>query len=299
MQSITAQRYRRLAVALGLHRRWYQTSTDQFFGAVAAAVEDTSAEDLITAERLFSEALPRAHELNLISYTMAAIAAAHQLDVSTFVEAADAAAESLRPATRSTRFRRVAGAVLAAEGTADSPRRADEAMATYRLWKQAGPTYAADLVLAAVAASAGIKPEVAAANARIAADWLARSGYRAEQDVARILALHEPEVAAGRFVTIADRLRGRRRKPLRDRRESLAIAALSFGAGPDLPELVAHRAGSVRTGRWRPNRKTALSLAALLTFGESVPLDHRLHPAFHGFALREHYETSYAEATSG
>jgi hypothetical protein len=41
-----------------------------------------------------------------------------------------------------------------------------------------------------------------------------------------------------------------------------------------------------------------VTLAALLTLGASVPAGHRLHTAFHGFVLREHYTASYRDATA-
>jgi uncharacterized membrane protein len=132
-----------------------------------------------------------------------------------------------------------------------------------------------------------------------AASQLSQGGYNRQRDVARVLALQDrPAHSADQFVAIAKRLRGRRRKPRTDDRQLIAIAAFSEVTRPDFPNLVADRMKSARTGRWRPDRRTALTLAALLTLRESVPTDGRLVATFYGLAIREHYLMSYSEATS-
>ena len=297
MQSTVDGRYQRLLTELGVRKRWYQTSTDLFYAAAVAAVSDVDSEVIVAGAARLSDELPASHDLHLIRDTVAAIAAARGLDITSFIAGTDEASQLLREATRSKRFRRIAGSVLAADGGQGLQLRTNQVTALYRLWKEEHPTNASDLILAAITEAVGIDPTIAVQHAEVAALQLSRGGYPKEWGVARILAMHDrPAAAADQFVALADRLRGRRRKPLTDQRQLIAIAALSDSTTPDLPGLVADRAKSVRTGRWRPSHRTALTLAALLTFGESVPPDDRLVAAFDGLAIREHYLMSYSEA---
>ncbi len=299
MQPTVDKRYHQLLTELGVRKRWYQTSTDLFYAAAVAAVAGVDSEAILAGNTQLAEELPASHDLHLIRDTVAAIAAARALDIGSFIAATDEAAQLLRGATRSKRFRRIAGSVLAADGGQGLEVRTTQVAVLYQLWKESHLTNASDLVLAAITEAVGIDPAIAVQNADIAASQLGEGGYDRQWDVARILALAKrPTDTADQFVALAERLRGRRRKPLTDNRQLIAIAALSEGDQPDLPGLVAERVKTVRTGRWRPDHRTALTLAALLTFGESLPADDRLIVAFHGLAIREHYLMSYRESMS-
>lgn len=300
MPATVEERYQRLLTELGVRKRWYQTNTDLFYAAAVAAVADVDSETVAAGAAQLGDELPASHDLHLIRDTVAAIAAARRLDIGSFIAATDEATELLREATRSKRFRRIAGSVLAADGGQGLQLRTTQVTILYRLWKERHLTNASDLVLAATTETVGIDPAIATRHADIAASQLKKSDYERQWDLARVLALHHrPDYAADQFVALGERLRGWRRKPITDNRQLIAIAALSEGANPDLPKLVADRVKSVRTGRWRPGHRTALTLAALLTFGESLPPDDRLVAAFHGLAIREHYAMSYSEAMSG
>ncbi len=292
--------YQQAITDLGVRKRWYQLGTDLYFAAVVAAVDGGDSEEILARNELLAETLPSGNQLHLIKQTVAAITAARGLDVKSFIADADAVADMLRDATRSKTSRRVAASVIVATGEGGYEVRSNRVSTLYQEWNQQHRvlTGSLDLVLAAVTEAVGIGPVTALDRAGSAFEQLNGAGYKSEWEVARILALDEPSSSVERFVKLADDLRGRRRKLLTDRRHTVAIAALADHPSHELGGLMSHRARAVRVGRFRPGRSTALTLAALLTLGASATPEHRLHPAFHGFVLREHFVTSNREATS-
>ena len=115
MPATVDERYHQLLTELGVRKRWYQTSTDLFYAAAVAAVAGVDGETILAGSAQLADELPASHDLHLIRDTVAAIAGAHGLDIGSFIAATDEAAELLRGATRSKRFRRIAGSVLAAD----------------------------------------------------------------------------------------------------------------------------------------------------------------------------------------
>jgi hypothetical protein len=243
------------------------------------------------------ETLPRTHDLHLISQTVAAVSAARGIDTEAFVATVDVAAEALRAATRTKRARRIAGAVIAA-GPADSS--TERVVALHGMWNDRHRvlTTGLDVILAAITEASRTEPHAALDRAELIAGQLADAGYQGEWEVARILALDAPFSTVPRFLLLADELRGRRRKPLTDRRHVIAIAALADHTPEELATLMRRRIDGIRAEKIRPDASAAVTLAALLTMGASVPPEHRLHTVFHGFVLREHYTASYRDATT-
>lgn len=290
-------RYHDALTALGVRRRWYETATDHFYVAVIAAVDRLDHHDILTRSAQFDAALPAGHDLHLIKETLAAITAARRQDVAGFLEAVDEVSQALRDTVRSKRFRRVAGAVVAATNQGGLVVAADQVASTYRAWNEShrlltGP---ADLSLAAVTVGAGLDPATALDRAEGIDHTLSQAGYKNEWDLARILSLDGSARATERFLRLADAFRGRRRKPISDRRHLLAIASLAHLPPDDLVDVMAARLEAVAVGRFRPVRLTRLRLAAVMTLGATAIDDHR---AFHGFLIREHFAASYAEATA-
>lgn len=299
MPSTVEDLYQQALTDLGARKLWYQTSTDLFFAAVVAAVDGVDAEEVLARSSKLADVLPLGHALHYVSHTVAAVSAARDIPVESFVAATDAAAGTLRDGIRSGRIRHIAGAVMAVGGTSAFQVRGDAVVGLYRSWNQRHRllTTGPDLVVAAITEASGLDPATALDRAATAFGQLASGGYRDEWLVARILAL-DPAASADRFLRLADDLRGRRRKPLPDRRHTIAIAALSDHPPAELTSTLIERVSAVRPGRLRPDGGTAFTLAALLTLGASVPGGHRLHRAFHAFVLREHYVRSYREATA-
>lgn len=297
MASAALDRYREAVAELGSDMRWYQTSRDLFYAAVVAGVDGVTVAEILARSGRLGEMLPRTHDLHLISQSVAAISAARGVDAEAFVTAADIVEVELRAATRTKRARRIAGAVIAA-GPVDSS--TDRIVALHKMWNDRHRvlTTALDLILAAITETSGSEPHAALDRAVSVADQLADAGYPGEWEVARILALDSPISTVPRFLRLADELRGRRRKPLTDRRHVIAIAALAHHTPEELADLMRHRIDGIRAEKLRPDASGAVTLAALLTLGASLPAGHRLHTVFHGFVLREHYRAAYRDATS-
>ena len=301
MNSDVDARYQHALAELGIRKRWYQTSDDLYYAAVIAAVDGVSSSEVLIRNGQLEELLRPAHDLHYIKQTMAAITAARQLDLVMVVEAVDTVAESLRESSRSKRLRRIAGAVVATSTEGGFEVVANRVGVLHAAWNQRHRflTDALDLTLAAIADAVGLDPNTALDRADLVLRQLHKAGYKNEWLVARILALHEPAASADRFLSLAAERRGWRRKPLTDQRHLLAIAALADRTPTELMDLVSSRLESFRINRFRPDQRTRLTLATLLTLGASAPSEHPLRSAFHGFAMREHYITSYANATSG
>lgn len=301
MHSNVEARYQKALTELGVRTRWYQTDTDLYYAAVIGAVDGIQNADIIARARQFDVVLPPTHALHLIKQTLAAITASRDLEVEAFVADVDAVTEPLRKAVRSKRLRKLAGAVVVATNNGGFEVVADRVgtMYTARNEKYRLRTNALDLTLAGITDAAGLDPVTALDRAEAVDQNLTQTGYSNEWDVARILAIDESRQATDRFLRLASEQRGRRRKPLTDRRHLIAVAALADHPSHELVDLVSHRFESLRAGRFRPDQKTRLTLAALLTLGASVPPENKLRTVFHGFAIREHYVSSYAEATSG
>ena len=301
MHSDVEARYQKALTELGVRKRWYQTATDLYYAAVIGAVDEIENAEIIVRVRQLDVVLPPTHDLHLIKETLAAIIASRDLDVETFVADVDAVTGSLREAVRSKRLRRLAAAVVVAANDGGFEVVADRVATMYTAWneKHRVLTNALDLTLAGITGAAGLDPVTALDRAEGADQRLTEAGYSSEWEVARILAIDRSGQATDRFLSLASEQRGRRRKPLTDRRHLIAIAALADHPSHELVDLVSHRFESLRAGRLRPDQKTRLTLAALLTLGASVPPENRLRTVFHGFAIREHYVSSYAEATSG
>ncbi len=288
-------RYGEALEALGANRRWYQLGSDDYFAAVIAAVDDVAPPEIVERDEQLHEVLSAGNDLHLIRRSLAAVTAVRALDVEGFVSASEQVAESLKPATRAVRFRRVAGAITVAGGRIEFDIPGNRAISLYESWqsKHRISTRAGDIVLAVISEAAGIDPVSAMDRALTASDRLAASGYVGAWEVARILSLDDPDQSVPRYLTLADAMRGRRRKPLTDRRAAVAIAALAQHPSAQLAELMSERLRSVRVKRSGPDSGIALSLAALLTLGTSISSTHHAYPAFHGFALREHYLASH------
>jgi hypothetical protein len=297
MAAAAEDRYRTAVAELGSEMRWYQTSRDLLYAAVVAAVDGVAVSEILTRGARLGETLPRTHDLHLISQSVAAVSAAGSVDTEAFVTTSDASADALRAATRTKRARRIAGAVVAACPAASSPERI---VTLHKLWNDRHRvlTTGLDVILAAITEVSGSEPHAALARAESADQQLAEAGYQGEWEVARILAVDSPISTVPRFLRLADELRGRRRKPLTDRRHIIAIAALAHHTPEELAGLVRARIDAIRAERIRPDASGAVTLAALLTLGASVPAGHRLHNVFHGFVLREHYTASYRDATA-
>ncbi len=295
MQSAAEDRYAAAVAELGDHMRWYQTSRDLLYAAVVAAIDGVAVPEILARSSSLRETLPRTHDLHLIAQSVAAVSAARGIETEAFVSVADGAAEALRDATRTKRARRVAGAVVAA-GPTDV--RTERIVTLHKLWNDRHRvlTTALDVILAAITETSGSEPHSALDRAESADKQLAEGGYQGEWEVARILALGSPISTVPRFLRLADELRGRRSKPLTDRRHIIAIAALADHTPEELAALMRRRIDSIRAEKPRPDASGAVTLAALLTLGASVPAGHRLHTAFHGFVLREHYTASYRDA---
>ena len=295
--SAPEDRYHAAVSELSSDMPWYQTSRDLLYAAVVAAVDGVPVPEILSRTARLGETLPRTHDLHLISQSVAAVAAARKIDSETFAAAADITADELRAATRTKRARRVAGAVVAAGSADSSPVRI---VTLHKLWNDRHRvlTTALDVILAAITENAGSEPHAALDRAETADQQLAEAGYQGEWEVARILALDSPISTVPRFLRLADELRGRRRKPLTDRRHIIAIAALAHHTPEELAGLIPARIDAIRAEKIRPDASGAVTLAALLTLGASVPAGHRLHTVFHGFVLREHYTASYRDATS-
>ena len=293
-------RYHRAITELGIRKRWYQADTDLYYAAVVGAVDDIENGEILARAKRLDGALPPTHDLHLIKQTLAAITASRDLDVPTFVANVDAVTESLREAVRSKRLRRLAAAVVVAANGGGFEVVADRVATLYEAWndRHGMLTSALDLTLAAITDAVGLDPATALDRAEVADRNLMEAGYKSEWNVARILALHGSAEATERFLRLAGELRGRRRKPLTDRRHLIAIASLADHGPQELVDVMSHRFEAVRGGRFRPDHKTRLTLAALMTLGAVAP-ESRLGPAFHGFVMRDHYVSSYAEATSG
>lgn len=298
MQLDVEERYQRALTELGGHKAWYQTASDLFFAAVVATVDDLDGEEILARGTSLADLLPATHPLHYIHYSVAAVSAARGIDIEPLVANSDAVSDLLRPATRSTRARGIAGAIIAVGGQSGLEVRANQVVALYQAWNSHHRflTNSGDLVLSAITESAQVDPVTALDRANDALDQLANRGYRDEWEVARILALDAPASTVSRFLGLSHALRGRRRKPLTDRRSSIALTAAADHPLPELVELVPQRLRAVRAGRFRPDKTTGLTLAALLTLGGSVPSGHRLHTAFHAAVLSAHYRTSVREA---
>lgn len=298
MQSSAEDRYHRAVTELGARKLWYQTGSDLLYAAVVAGVDDVAPSEILTRSEALAEILPRSHDLHLVRSTVAAVSGACGIGVESFIATADGLAETLRAATRSKRARRVAGAVGAARGSRDIS--ADHIVALHEKWNERHRliTTSLDIILATITEAAGVDPAIAGSRADEAVSRLADESYGGEWEVARILAIESPSMSAERFLHLAAELRGRRRKPLTDRRHTIAIAALADHTPVTLTDLMRHRIRALRVGRFRPDSSTAVTLAALLTLGDSVSRESRLRTAFHGFVLREHYTASYREAMS-
>lgn len=290
-------RYREVVVELGPHMRWYQTSRDLLHAAVVAAVDAVAVPEILARSARLGETLPRTHDLNLISQSIGAVSAARGIDPEVFIAAADVAADELRAATRTKRARRIAGAVVAA-GPANSS--TERIAALHEMWSDRHRvlTTALDVILAAITEVSGTEPNAALDRAESVAGQLDDAGFSGEWEVARILALSAPVSTVPRFLRLADELRGHRRKPLTDRRHVIAIAALAHHTPEELAGLMRRRIDDIRAERIRPDASGAVTLAALLTLGASVPTGDRLRTVFHGFVLREHHTAAYRDATA-
>jgi hypothetical protein len=301
MRSDVEERYHRVIDELGVRKRWYQPDSDLWYAAVVGAVDGVDGGEILARSQQLHRFLPPGHDLHLIRQTLATVAAARGLKVEGLVVAAHAASESFRAAIRSKRIRRVAGSVVAIGNESGFEVAGSRVVALYRAWNREHRllTNALDLVLAAITDLAGFDSITGGERAEAAAGRLGNAGYKNEWEVARILAMEGSSGSTERFLRLAGELRGRRRKPLADRRHVIAIASLADYTPPELVDILSRRLEALRISRFRPDRRTALTLAALLTLGDSVPAEHPLHAAFHGFALREHYVHSYAEAISG
>ncbi|NND12794.1 MAG: hypothetical protein HKO10_02425 [Acidimicrobiia bacterium] len=294
-------RYRQVLETLGTNRRWYQLGSDDYFAAVIAAVDDVAPTEIVERDEHLHEVLSAGNDLHLIRRSLAAITAVRGLDIELFVSASEQVAETLRPATRTKRFRRVAGTITIASGRIEFDVLGNRAISLYEAWQHEHriSTVAGDIVLAVISETLGIDPATALDRARSASNQLAASGYEGAWEVARILCLDDPEASVPRFLTLADLMRGRRKRLSTDRRSAIAIAALAQHPPDLLAELVSERLRAIRVKRWQPDSRIALSIAALLTLGASVSSTHQAYPAFHGFVLREHYLASYREANAG
>ncbi len=301
MQPDVETRYHEALTALGARKRWYQTATDDYFAAVVAAVDVVDVTEILERDHLIHEALPARNDLHLARRTLAALTAAQNQRVEDFVLASETIAETLADATRSRRFRRVAAAVSVSGGQIEFDVVGNRAVTLYQAWhdRHRSLTSGRDIVLATITDTAGVDPQTALSRADQAFERLAEGGYERAWDLARILSLDAPEASVARFFAVAEVVRGRRSKPLSDRRSAVAIAALAQHPADDLAALMARRLRSVHVSRWRPDSKTALTIAALLTMGASVSDAHPLHRAFHGFVLHEHYLASEREANAG
>jgi len=295
------ERYRRLFDELGSVKRWYQTRIDVPFAAVVAAVDDVDGADVVARREALAGVIGGNDELSSITYTLAAVSAARGVELTSLIAAADTATELLRTATRSSRIRRIAGAILAADDPAGCEAKAGRAVRLHQGWNQRHRirTNASDLLLAAVSEVSGADRSTALDRASVALDQLGAGGYRGEWEVARILALDDPTTAVGRYLGTAPDMSRRRRKPVADRRAALALACLADHPLDELRDLLRDRVRAAAWGMHRPDSQTALMLGALLTLGASVPPGHRLRDAFHGFALRSHYGAALAQAPSG
>lgn len=293
-------RYGAAVEALGANRRWYQLGSDDYFAAVIAAVDDVAPTEIVERDERLHELLSARNALHLIRRSIAAVTAARHLEVEAFASAAERVAESLRPATRSMRIRRVAGAVTVASGRVEFDVLGNRAVSLYESWhdRHRMLTTAGDVVLAAISEGVGVDVRTALNRAAVASELLTVDGYKGSWEVARILSLDNPEVSVPQFLGLAGVMRGGRSKPPTDRRSAIAIAALAPLPSHELQELMSHRLQAVRITRWRPDARTALSIAALMTLGESLRSTHPLYFAFHGFALRQHYLTSFHEANN-
>ncbi len=294
-------RYQQTLTELGIRKRWYQTSDDLYYAAVVGAVEGVTSAAILTRTSQLEDLLRPTHDLHYIRQTLAAVTAARQLDLARVVEAVDTVAESLRQSSRSKRLRRIAGAIVATTTDGGFEVVANRVGTLHTAWNQRHRllTNALDLTLAAISDAVGLDQNTALDRADQAVGQLEEAGYKNERHVARILALNEPAASTDRFLSLAAERRGWRRKPLTDHRHLLAIAALADHTPGELIDLVSSRLESLRINRFRPDHRTRLTLATLLTMGASVPDKHPLRRAFHGFAMREHYVNSYADATSG
>lgn len=294
-------RYLRLLDQFGDATRWYQLGTDVPFAAVVAAVEEVDSADVLRRREALSGHLAAGDEAALISFGLAAVSAARKIEAAALVAAADTATEVMRTGIRSHRIGRIAAVILAAGQPAESGLAAERVLALHQDWlgRHRVRTGSYDLLLAAVADNTGVDRAVGLDRASRAEEQLAKGGYPGEWELARILAIEPASLPVERYLRLAAEMSGRRRKPAADRRPALGIACLADHLPEELPVLLQSRMRDLPWGKHRPDAKTVLTLAALLTLGASVPPEHRLRDAFHALALRELYRTALEQAPSG
>jgi hypothetical protein len=300
MESDVVAAYRAALVDLGDGRRWYQTSTDLHYAAAAVALSGIDGRAVrVTGDELLDETAVT-DPLRYVTHTVAAVASVRHTPIDWFVGCTGEVAHLLRSATRTKRTRRIAAAIVVLCGGDHLEERAARVAELYGEWNRRHRilTVSDDLVLAAVVEAAGVDGATSLERADFAFDRLAAEGYSAEWELARILALKPVASSVERFLWLAHELHGRRRKPLPDRRPSIAIAALSDHPLHGLHDLIEGRVASIRQGRFGIDRGTALQLAALLTMGESLPAGGDLHGALHGLLMLLHHRRARSDASS-
>jgi len=295
---MTVERYLRAVDDLGTGKSWYQTGGDVLFAAVVATVDELDGDEIRSRASTLSGSIENTDPLHYVLHTVAAVAAARGIGITEFLDDTSGLTDALRPSTRLSQPRRIAAAIAALSGSRELDERASAIMELYDSWngRQRLRTTASDLPLAAITVAADTGVDRAAHDATVVYDELGRRGYGDEWDVARILALERPDAPMHRFLAVCERLRGRRRKPVSDRRPAIAFAALGHHDITSTVGLVAERADAVRVGRFKPDPSWAVTLAALMTLGESVEPDHGLRTAFHGAVIAQHYEIAARRA---
>lgn len=293
--------YHQALAGLGAGRRWYQSAGDLHYAAIAAAAGGIEGTAVRAVGDELAASLGITDPLRSIIYTVTAVGGLRGVDLGSFTERRDAVAELLRPAIRSTKKRRITAGIMVACSDGDPTARAPAVADLYEAWHQRHRilTTSDDLALAAVIDAAGVDHAAVLERSAYALERLATEGYPAEWDIARTLSLNPPASSMERFLWLANELRGRRRRPLSDRRLAIALLALSTHQLMGLPDLVTERIERMRVGRFRPEAAPAFEQAALLTLGESTSAGNSASGAFHGFLLLLHHRRAQSDNASG